>query len=99
MRTLCLPQAVLVCLLAAGPLPGGPVNSAKEAKSIAEQETSGLALSARRIRLNGATCGWEVVVHMPGETRGWRCIVDCDTHAVFTKDRIPNPEAPRRKAK
>ena len=99
MRNLCLPQSVLLCLLAAGPLSGGPVASAMEAKAIAEQATSGVALSARRTSLNGASCGWEVIVHMPGEARGWRCIVDCDTHAVFTKDRIPNPEKPRRKAK
>jgi hypothetical protein len=76
----------------------GPVSSAKEAKSIAEQETSGLAVSARRIHLNGATGGWEVDVHMPREERGWRCIVDNDTHAVFTKERIPNPKPPRGKS-
>ena len=89
-------RPALACLLIVGPLPGSPVRSAREAKSIAELETRGLALSARRIYLNGATCGWEVVVHMPGETRGWRCVVDCDTRAVFTKTRIPNPEGPRR---
>ncbi len=75
----------------------GPVSSAREAKAIAEQETSGIAVSARRIHLNGATGGWEVDVHMPREARGWHCIVDNDTHAVFTKDRIPNPKLPHRK--
>jgi hypothetical protein len=89
--------AALSCVLAAAPLQGGPVHSAKEAKSIAEQETSGLAVSARKVYLNGASCGWEVVIHMPREARGWQCMVDCDTHAVFTKTRIPNPEAPHRK--
>lgn len=72
---------------------GGPVNSAKEAKAIAEHETGGNAVSARRIPLNGASGGWEVEVHMPKEDRGWRCIIDADTHMVHTKDRIPNPKA------
>jgi len=71
---------------------GGPVGSAKEAKAIAEQETGGNAVSARRIPLNGASGGWEVEVHMPKEDRGWRCIIDADTHGVYTKDRIPNPK-------
>jgi hypothetical protein len=69
----------------------GVVRNAKEAKQIAELETGGIAVNARRTRLNGATCGWEVDVHMPREDRGWRCMVDCDTRAVHTKDRIPNP--------
>jgi hypothetical protein len=86
----------LACLLFAFHLQAGAVRSAREAKTIAESETRGLALRARKIYLNGATCGWEVVVHMPGETRGWRCVVDCDTRAVFTKTRIPNPAPPRR---
>lgn len=70
----------------------GPVSSAKEAKEIAEREVGGVAVSAHRIPLNGASSGWEVEVHMPKEDRGWRCIVDSDTHAVYTKDRIPNPQ-------
>ncbi len=70
---------------------GGPVNTAKEAKAIAEQDTGGVAVSARRVPLNGASCGWEVELHMPKEDRGWRCMVDCDSHSVYTKDRIPNP--------
>lgn len=88
---------IAVCVLVAPQLQGGPVRTAREAKAIAEQETQGLATSARKIYLNGATCGWEVVVHMPKESRGWRCVVDCDTHSVFTKTRIPNPDAPRRR--
>lgn len=75
----------------------GTVSTAKEAKAIAERETGGLALSARRIPLNGATGGWEVTVRMPREDRGWRCIIDCDTRMVHTKDRIPNPPAGRHK--
>ncbi len=71
----------------------GVVRSAKEAKQIAEAETGGIAVDARRTRLNGASCGWEVDVRMPKEDRGWRCMVDCDTRSVHTKDRIPNPPA------
>jgi uncharacterized membrane protein YkoI len=73
------------------------VRSAKEAKAIAERETGGTAVSAKKIPLNGATGGWEVEVRMPDEDRGWRCIVDCDTRAVRTKDRIPNPQRGKQK--
>jgi len=93
--------ALLLCvpalLMAGGSKPkapphkSGPVSTAREAKAIAEQDTNGIAMTARRIALNGASCGWEVDVHMPNETRGWRCTVDCDSHSVYTKDRIPNP--------
>jgi hypothetical protein len=72
----------------------GPVRTAKEAKQISEQATNGVAVSARRVQLNAASCGWEVEIRMPSETRGWRCIVDCDTRMVRTKDRIPNPSRP-----
>ena len=76
---------------------GGPVRTAKEAKLIAEQETQGIAVRAQRVHLNGASGGWEVDIHMPKEDRGWRCIVDCDTHMVHTRDRIPNPPLPRKR--
>lgn len=72
-----------------------PVKTAREAKAIAERNTGGIAVSARCVPLNGATGGWEVDIHMPRETRGWRCIVDNDTHAVFNKTRIPNPRPPK----
>ncbi|HJV39144.1 MAG TPA: hypothetical protein VJ528_09930 [Geothrix sp.] len=72
---------------------GGPVKTAGEAKSIAERETGGRAVSARRIPLNGASGGWEVDLRMPGEERGWRCIIDSDTHMVHSKARIDQPGA------
>lgn len=75
----------------------GLVRNAQDAKRIAEVETGGIAVDARRTRLNGASCGWEVDVHMPKEDRGWRCMVDCDTRQVHTKDRIPNPPVRKRK--
>lgn len=72
---------------------GGPVKTAGEAKSIAERETGGRAVTARRIPLNGASGGWEVDLRMPGEERGWRCIIDSDTHMVHSKARIDQPGA------
>jgi hypothetical protein len=73
----------------------GTVKNAKDAKTISERETGGIAVSARQVPLNGASGGWEVDVHMPKEDRGWRCTVDSDTRQVHTKDRIPNPKPPR----
>jgi hypothetical protein len=90
---------LLLCLLLAGTAQARSVGSAREARAIAEHETSGIAVSARRVHLNGATGGWEVDLHMPGEKRGWRCVVDSDTHMVFTKTRIPNPDPPRQRKK
>lgn len=72
---------------------GGPVKTAGEAKAIAERETGGRAVAARRIPLNGASGGWEVDLRMPGEERGWRCIIDSDTHMVHSKARIDQPGA------
>ena len=69
---------------------GGPVRTAREAKAISEQATGGRAVSARRVPLNGASGGWEVDIHMPKEDRGWRCIVDNDTHPGFEK-RLAEP--------
>ena len=89
---LCLPALVLAAGTAkAGKRPSGPVTTTKEAKAIAEQETGGKAVSARRTALNGASGGWEVEVHMPKEPQGWRCLIDADTHQVHTKTRIPQP--------
>jgi hypothetical protein len=72
---------------------GGPVKTAGEAKAIAERETGGRAVSARRISLNGASGGWEVDLRVPNEDRGWRCIIDADTHMVHSKARIDQPGA------
>jgi hypothetical protein len=71
----------------------GPVKSAKEAKAIAEQETGGRAVSARRVPLNGASGGWEVDIRMPKEAKGWRCVIDSDTRMVESKTRIDQPGA------
>jgi hypothetical protein len=101
MRFRALPLLVLpVLALSAGgrrTRGAGVVRTAREAKSIAERETGGLAVSARPIPLNGASGGWEVDLHMPNENQGWRCVIDDDTHMVHTKTRIDNPPAPKRK--
>lgn len=88
---------LLICPLQAGHRRAGPVSSAREAKAIAERDTGGEAVRAQRIPLNGASGGWEVDIRMSGEERGWHCIVDCDTHLVRTKDRIPNPPVKRKR--
>lgn len=69
----------------------GVVKNAAEAKAIAERETGGKALSARRIPLNGASGGWEVDVRMAQDDKGWRCIIDSDTRMVHSKTRIDQP--------
>ena len=78
---------------------GGPLVSEKDAKAIAARETGGTPVTAHEIPLNAASGGWEVDVHMPNETRGWRCIIDDDTRMVRSKTRIPNPAAPSRSGK
>ena len=100
MRVASLAMALLVpaIVLATGTTKprkrtSGPVKSAKQAKAIAEQETGGKAISARRVPLNGASGGWEVDVRMPKEAKGWRCIIDADTRMVATKTRIDQPGA------
>ena len=89
MRHLTLSAALL--LLPAVSASARPVASAREARAIAEHETSGIAVSARRVHLNGASGGWEVDLRMPGEKQGWRVVVDCDSKSVFRRTRIPNP--------
>lgn len=98
--------AILLLLLAVLPAEAasrrprlGVVRTAKEAMEIAQVATGGIAVNARKTRLNGASCGWEVDVHMPREDRGWRCMVDCDTRGLHTKDRIPNPPLKGRKGR
>jgi hypothetical protein len=95
-----LPLAPFILISATVPAPAPkyvmvPVLTAREAKAIAEHRTGGIAVSARRIPLNGATGGWEVDVHMPREAQGWRCIVDRDSHGVRSRTRIPNPRPPK----
>ncbi|MFN7957157.1 MAG: PepSY domain-containing protein [Holophagaceae bacterium] len=89
---LLVPSLVLSASTPKPKKPGsGLVRSAKEAKTIAERDTGGKAVSARRIPLNGASGGWEVEVHMPREDKGWRCIIDADTRMVHSKTRIDQP--------
>lgn len=98
MRTFHLGLALLVpalVLSAATTKPrkrsAGPIRSSKEAKAIAEQDTGGKAVSAKRIPLNGASGGWEVEVRMPKDSQGYRCIIDADTRMVHSRTRIAQP--------
>lgn len=80
--------------------PPYPVEMTEEdAMSVAESQTGGQAVSARRIDLNGATGGYEVIVQMPGKEKGWRVVIDIDTRRVKDTYPIPNPvevvDAPR----
>jgi hypothetical protein len=35
--------------------------------------------------------GIEVLVHMPGKSHGWRCIIDSNNMKLRRKETIPNP--------
>jgi hypothetical protein len=91
LRTLLFVPALVLPISAAGRHSAGPVKSAKQAKAIAEQDTGGKAVSARRIPLDGASGGWEVDIRMPREAQGWRCVIDADTRMVHAKTRIDQP--------
>ncbi|MCE1229558.1 MAG: PepSY domain-containing protein [Firmicutes bacterium] len=97
LAALLLVPALVLSATPRRPRRGGPVSTAAEAKAIAEREVGGTAVHAHRIPLNGASSGWEVEVHMPNEDRGWRCVIDSDTHMVHTKERIPNPKTGRKR--
>lgn len=68
-----------------------PCRTPGEAKAIAESETLGEAVTVRRIIQSDGTPGWEVLVHMTGRAKGWRCVVDQDLAKVRWKEAIPNP--------
>ncbi|BDU73895.1 hypothetical protein [Mesoterricola silvestris] len=68
-----------------------PCTTLEEAKAVAECDTLGEAVTARKTLQTDGTKGWEVLVHMPGKKRGWRCIIDWDLGKVRLKDSIPNP--------
>jgi len=61
------------------------------AKGVAAVEVGGEAIAARRIDLNGATGGWEVLVRMASGDKGWKVVVDRDTWTVRSKTQVPNP--------
>jgi hypothetical protein len=70
-----------------------PCLTAEEAKAIAENATLGEAVSAHRVH-HPQTAGfppWLVLVHMPGQDYGWRCIISRDNGKLLRKQRIPNP--------
>jgi hypothetical protein len=67
--------------------------TADEAKAIAESETLGEAVTAHPVRQHhsGGFPPWLVLVHMPGQDHGWRCIISRDTGKLLKKERIANP--------
>jgi len=70
-----------------------PCLTPEEAKAIAESETMGEAVTAHPVRhdRSGGFPPWLVLVHMPGQDYGWRCIISRDTGKVLKKERVPNP--------
>lgn len=94
MRTFFL---AATCLAAQAWVAVAPCTTADQAKAIAEIETGGEAVTALEIITHDASQGWLVDVHMPGETRGWRCTVDRDLAKVRYKEAIKNPPSRIRK--
>ena len=100
MRRTMMQAALLLCLAAtAGPAWSAAPQERREtdqarqeryerekAKGIAAVEVGGEAIAARRIDLNGATGGWEVLVKVKDDQ--WRVIIDRDTWTVRRKDKI-----------
>jgi hypothetical protein len=89
-----IPATIIVC--AATLAADIPCATAKEAKAIAEVETLGEAVAARPVRLGDGSLGWEVVVHMPGRKKGWRCCIARNNGQLRWKAEIDNPASKRR---
>ena len=70
-----------------------PCNSPEAAKAVAEGETLGEAVTAHRTHRHhhAGFPPWEVLVHMPHGTEGWRLVIAWDDGKVLKKERIPNP--------
>lgn len=68
-----------------------PCLTEQEAKGVAECETLGEAVSARLLPHNASFGKWEVLVHMPAETEGWRVFIHRDSGKLIERHRIPNP--------
>lgn len=63
----------------------------RKAMGIAAVEVGGEVVAARPIDLNGATGGWEELVHMRDQCHGWRVVIDRDNWRLRSKSRVPNP--------
>jgi hypothetical protein len=68
----------------------------QEAMGVAEAETGGEAVTARRVAMNGTAApdglgGIEVLVHMPNAKQGWRCLIDSNNMKLRSKERTHNP--------
>ena len=97
MRTLAVPLAILALPVQVALAGHGRSQELKAAKALAEAETGGVAVDARRVFLNGTHIrdglpgGIQVRVHMPGRKDGWSCLIDADTMKLRRKEPIPNP--------
>ena len=62
----------------------------EDAMAVAEGATGGGAVSARRIDLNAASGGYEVLVRRTRDGRDYRVVIDIDTRRVRNTYAIPN---------
>ena len=75
----------------------------RQAMDLAEADTGGAAVRARRVELGGTHTrgglpgGVEVLVRMPEGEQGWRCLIDVEVMKVRRKVPVPNPPKPRRR--
>ena len=60
---------------------------------MAESETLGEAVTAHRDQHHhrAGFAPWVVLVHMPGQDQGWRCVIAWDTGKLLEKKAIRNP--------
>jgi hypothetical protein len=68
-----------------------PCMTPEAAKAVAEAATLGEGVTAVRVSTGRSFGGWEVLVHMPGQKKGWKCLIDWDTGKVLKKEPIDNP--------
>jgi hypothetical protein len=66
--------------------------SAANAMAVAEEATGGVAVSARRIDLNAASGGFEVLIRMPESGRAYRVVIDADTRRVRSTYLVTNTQ-------
>jgi hypothetical protein len=82
----------IVCAIGWPVVATTPCLTPEAAMAVAESATLGEAVSAHRIVTHTAGFGeWAVLVHMPGEDQGWRCVISRDSGKVLRKKRIQNP--------
>lgn len=82
----------IVCAVCWPVLATTPCLTPDAAKAVAEHATLGEAVTAVQVVTHTAGFGaWEVLVRMPGEDQGWRCVISRDSGRLLKKQRIQNP--------